>query len=474
MSSDKELTSKNKKGGRGKSGRRGNDDTESPPAKKQSPENSPSKDVDEGLTGSSKSTAPSTPLGKKGSRNSKTSSSDVDPEDDDEADDEGSDKDSDAGGSRQSSGEESESDEVSRDHDDERVKGDRARLDSESVKALNRLGRADMPTLMVTHLESHTAITKWLNDFASYQVNNTQVRLREGVHGNAWFTIGMISSVPEEQYLTVSDSTLHGALIRIHAPDTAFANLSAFQELKMNCKTSGALNMAQGIKYINSWGALYRTTNREEMPHYKDLRKAFLAGIPHIQLKKLMESLLKGTKGQRTVKHMLTTFMSEVSKLIKAHLDTHTFESASSSSSDTPPKGTVTATFVTQVAEQLVAQGYAPSKDAGLSRSARRRANALARANAGGGKKSVESLSATITNQPGTTAAAKALQSLSAQASSRQKTGVKTAKAGVIPDKDKTCFGCGHRGHGRNTCPHKEKAGFMAYPNQASKPISLH
>ena len=43
---------------------------------------------------------------------------------------------------------------------------------------------------------------------------------------------------------------------------------------------------------------------------------------------------------------------------------------------------------------------------------------------------------------------------------------IKLVKA-VVPDAEKVCFGCGRHGHGRNTCPHRGKKGFVKFPDKS-------
>ena len=307
---------------------------------------------------------------------------------------------------------------------------------SVSMSALAK-GVLMMPVLDAQSLGKKSSIEKFVKLFDNFLVNQPLARFAEGVRGDAWPVLSVLCPELPKKPSEVTNGVFRKLLLKMHAASAQpELLLRKWKKIKMKESSDGLVNLESAIQYFVAFLEAYKLTEEHERPRPKQTRDVFLEGIRPPGLRTMCKE--KFHAKYKDVDVMLQTFL-QTSK------DQVTLQNKMSSFKEDPfvSAGGKSSEEVHQIVQAMVAEqlgvsvpvpdptGNAP----GLSKQARKRAKKVA----------------------------KAKTALNTKLGTHQ----------VIPDAEKVCYGCGHRGHGRDQCKHKDKRGFCKFPNKATRPMNL-
>ena len=292
-----------------------------------------------------------------------------------------------------------------------------------------------MPVLNSRTLGKKASIEKFVQLFDGFLVNKPTARFAEAVEGDAWKIIAVmcpdLPTLPAE----VQNEEFRRELLKMHSTTSQPELLiKKWGKIKMPKASNGVVNLEHCIQYFVEFLAAVNLTTEEERPRAKLIRDVFVAGVQPLGFQRVLKE--KFLKTYKDVEVMLHTFLLLAKEQVALQNQLAAFQDADDDVATTAgSQANVQKMVKAMVAEQLGVPDTAADPAPPLSKNARKKAKSKA-----------------------------AKVALNAKF---------TAKSVAVADANKVCWGCGHGGHGRNTCPNKNRKGFVKFPNKATGPIAI-
>jgi hypothetical protein len=304
----------------------------------------------------------------------------------------------------------------------------------DAVKAL-----AIMPSLSMVDLNAK-GILKFIKDFENFGIQSPSTRMAMCIAPSTWRSLRILPAFAHVSVESVVNETLGAMLFSIYGPPSETVALDEFREMKMK-GTSTKVNLEDVLAVVGQWQFLLRWLDGRVAPSKKNMVKVFWDNVGPAGAVEEAKTLAYAESKSPSIRLCMELFVEISQKLfVQQQLD-----ASAQKAQDRKRKGD-------QVDEGSVKRALTSllSSD----------------------KDIMSSLSALSVPSPEGDASV-VLMSKSQRKNLKKKTKKSLSLKVQPPGKVYTCFGCGHVGHTRDKCPHRDLPGYIANPGVAKGPISL-
>ena len=307
---------------------------------------------------------------------------------------------------------------------------------TDAVKAL-----AIMPSLALADVNAK-GILKFIKDFELFKMQSPNSRMANAVHPSTWRNLKILPRFEGLVVGDVDDETLGAMLFGIYGPASEAVALDELRELKMSSKgNSTKVNLEEVLTMVGAWQFLLRWLDKAVAPKKKEMVKVFWENTCPAGVVDEAKANVYATSHSPSIRACMAAFV-ECSE--RAHLQQQKDTSAQK------------------------AQDRKRKSDGVDEGSVKRALTSLL----SGDKDILSSLSA-LSSPPSLLDSSVVLMSKSQRKNLKKKTKRSLSLKVQPPGNVYTCFGCGHVGHTRDKCPHRDHPKFVANPGKAQGPISL-
>jgi hypothetical protein len=294
-----------------------------------------------------------------------------------------------------------------------------------------------MPILESKDLSIPSKVKEFVKNMKAYLLTNKKRFMYEGIAGDCWRVLttwcagiepeedseGLIRYRPEEDLLAE-------CLLALYQTGDVEGARAIFDKLRMATSEGNVVSLEAAVGYTVSWTNQLEMTKADDRPGVKELIQLFLKNISHGPLKAKLstyyKSLSSAEKDDWDLDMMINLFAREAREMAEISAKHKLFTKKANSSSE------MDTMIQAAVSKALNASVVSDSGDASSSSRGAKRRRALSAKKQGDTKKFV-----------------------------------------AIPDAEKKCYGCGHKGHGRDKCDNKDHPGFVKAPGKCAKPLKL-
>lgn len=260
-------------------------------------------------------------------------------------------------------------------------------------------------------------IKNFLKAFESFQVSHPLARLAEGIAGSAWIFLSA-TYLDGVNILTVTNSELASKLATVFGPRDVVQVQNLLQDIRMS-HSAVLVNLDCSWDYVVQWTEIMQTLNTSNRPTNKEMRAVFVRNISPQGLLNIMATHEKSLSRSSAVELLFPVLVQKTMDILKSQDVMVNMRSAEEDRIKLK-KGSSNI-----VEEKTVAK---------LNKSTKKRDRVSVN--------KVEKV-------------------------------VKSVKFAKTEPGSAVCWGCGHAGHTRNKCPHKDKQGFKAYPEKQLQPLRI-
>ena len=299
-----------------------------------------------------------------------------------------------------------------------------------------------MPSLALADVNAK-GILKFIKDFELFKMQSPNSRMANAVHPSTWRNLKILPRFEGLVVGDVDDETLGAMLFGIYGPASEAVALDELRELKMSSKgNSTKVNLEEVLTMVGAWQFLLRWLDKAVAPKKKEMVKVFWENTCPAGVVDEAKTNVYATSHSPSIRACMAAFV-ECSE--RAHLQQQKDTSAQK------------------------AQDRKRKSDGVDEGSVKRALTSLL----SGDKDILSSLSALSASGPMLDSSVVPPLSKSQRKNLKKKTKKSLSLTVQPPGKVYTCFGCGHVGHTRDKCPHRDHPKFVANPGKAQGPISL-